>query len=114
MFIVKEQNEEKVIADEESEIYSFALAEIEGKIDEQGFGSIYVKSKRLNIDEIITIYRQKDLPFNIVNEIHFKVYYFMYINEYIPRVVLNSIKEFGRQNGGIRLYRNGFRVLRLK
>ena len=111
VFIVKEQNEEKVIADEESEIYSFALAEIEGKIDEQGFGSIYVKSKRLNIDEIITIYRQKDLPFNIVNEIHFKVYYFMYINEYIPRVVLNSIKEFGRQNGGIRLYRNGFRVL---
>lgn len=110
-FIVRIQNEDRLIADEESEIYSYALAEIDGKIDESGFGAINIKSKRLILDEVITIYRQKDLPFNILKEIHFKMYYFLYINDYIPRTVLNSIKEFGKQNGGIRLYRNGFRVL---
>lgn len=43
--------------------------------------------------------------------IRFKAYYFIYSSGLIPKQAESYIREVTREQGGIRMYRNGFRVL---
>src|SRR5690606_9517627 len=52
-----------------------------------------------------------DMPFNLIKGLEFKVYYFLYDPKLLPKSKLNFIRELSHEKGGIRLYRNGFRVL---
>ncbi|NBB29940.1 ATP-binding protein [Cellulophaga sp. BC115SP] len=87
-----------------------ALAIIEGYVLD-GRGICEVVSKRFNINDTIVL----DKGYNFLDEIHFKVYYFIlnyeWYESYIPKMEYNRIKDFVKDNGGIKLYRNGFRVL---
>ncbi len=103
-----------VIADESSMVYNHALAEIEGWIDDKGLGIYSVISKQLNIEEYGEIGSDPDdmsIPFSELKKVRFKAYYYVYNAGLIPKMQESSIKKLSRKSGGIRLYRNGFRVL---
>lgn len=114
--VFKKIEEERAItiADESSMIYDHALAEIEGWIDKNGLGIYTVKSKKLDIDEVGEIGSNPDdatIPFSELKKVRFKAYYYIYNADLIPKMHESSIKRASRISGGIRLYRNGFRVL---
>jgi signal transduction histidine kinase len=103
-----------VIADEKNMIYDHALAVIEGSIDENGNGLYSIESKKLEINEIGEIGSDPDdmtIPFDQLRNIVFRAYYYIYNADLIPKMHESSIRNLARTQGGIRLYRNGFRVL---
>jgi signal transduction histidine kinase len=103
-----------VVADESKMIYDHALAEIEGSIDDDGYGNYKIKSQKLEIDEVGNIGSDPDdmsQPFSELRRIHFKAYYYIYGVGLVPKMHESSIRKLARSSGGIRLYRNGFRVL---
>ncbi|RXP46203.1 ATP-binding protein [Lutibacter sp. HS1-25] len=109
-----DNNKSIIIADESSMIYDHALAEIEGWIDDNGLGIYSIISKQLKIEEYGEIGSDPDnmtAPFSKLRKIRFKAYYYIYNSGLIPKMHETSIKKLAREYGGIRLYRNGFRVL---
>lgn len=109
-----EGSKEVIIADESNMIYEHALAEIEGWIDDNGLGVYSVISKKLDIDEYGEIGSDPDdmtIPFSQLRKVRFKAYYYIYGVDLIPKMHETNIRKLGRESGGIRLYRNGFRVL---
>lgn len=103
-----------IIADESKMIYDHALAEIEGWIDKNGLGIYSVISEKLGIEEYGEIGSDPDdmdKPFSELRKVRFKAYYYVYNSGLIPKMHETSIKRLARTSGGIRLYRNGFRVL---
>jgi signal transduction histidine kinase len=109
----KTKNEITVIADEQTEILSNALAVIEGYVDHEGFGYWSVVSEKLGINEpILSIGREQDdnkSPFLNLRDIDFRAYYFIQ-NVLLPRQLKPVIHKLLADRGGIHLYRNGFRV----
>ena len=103
------------VVDEEIAFYDHALAVIEGYIDSDGRAYWRFSSKKLEVPT--TEYKQigKDRDddasrYEYARSIHFKTYYFIYDASLIPRPLFSYIKNLGSEIGGIRLYRNGFRV----
>lgn len=111
----KIENDKSItIADEASMVYDHALAEIEGWVDGNGLGIYSVKSKQLKMEEYGEIGSDPDdmsVPFSKLRKIRFKAYYYIYNSGLIPKMHETSIRKLAREFGGIRLYRNGFRVL---
>lgn len=106
------------IVDEEKAIFQHALAEIEGYVLDDGQGCWALKSDKLNfsqeIFEIGNNEKDKDdttTPFNLIKGVHFKAYYFIYEPKLFASGTYTFIRELANEKGGIRLYRNGFRVL---
>ncbi len=103
-----------VVADEETEIFSYALAEIESHVDAKGQGYWSVQSDKLELDDrAIAIGKgreKRDEPFRVLRNVEFKAYYFIYLTEFIPRSLNKTIRELAERKGGMRVYRNGFRV----
>ncbi|WP_176372605.1 ATP-binding protein [Pseudoalteromonas sp. A601] len=109
-----ENNEKKVIADESIMVLQHALAVFEGYIDESGIGIYTLDSDKIELNEIGEIGNDPDnktIPFSLLKNIRFRAYYYIYGNNLIPKGQETSIRNLGRKEGGIRLYRNGFRVL---
>jgi signal transduction histidine kinase len=108
------KNDLEIIADEQTAFFDHALAEIEGFVTEEGQGMWSVKSNK--IDLLTEVYfigketKSDDSKFNFLRNVHFKVYYFIYDKSLIP-VNFSQIRDLASQQGGVRLYRNGFRVL---
>ncbi|MDX1906971.1 MAG: sensor histidine kinase [Bacteroidia bacterium] len=104
------------IADDQQNVFDHALAEIEGYVLDDKIGYWGVKSTKLELkfDELLgkdNKEGKKDVPFNQLKNIHFKAYYFIYAAGLLPRQTRSYIQEIAHEKGGIRLYRNGFRVL---
>ena len=108
-------NRENKIIDEEEAFLKYALAEIEGYVLEDGQGCWSLKSDKLDFpEEVFLIGQDKDLPeskFLLIKGVHFKCYYFIYEAGLLPNQTMTFIKEVANERGGIRVYRNGFRVL---
>ena len=104
----------KEIYDSKLSYYQLALATIEGNIDSSYKGSYHVYSKKVNLDFTDLIGYDEDDKMSIfknIHNVHFKAYYFIYQKDLIPHGQMASIKKYSLNNGGIKLYRNGFRVL---
>ncbi len=106
----------ELIIDEESAFFQHALAEIEAYVDEDGQGYYSFKSEKLSISEEVYLIGKKDRDdrFLELKNVHLKAYYFIYNGNganYLPKTVNSYILENAKEHGGIRLYRNGFRVL---
>jgi len=103
------------IIDDQEAFFQHALAEIEGYVLESGQGCWSLKSDRLNFpEEVFLIGKERDdekSPFEQIKNIHFKCFYFIYDSSLLPKQVMTFIRSVARDSGGIRLYRNGFRVL---
>lgn len=105
-----------IIIDEESAFFQHALAEVEAYVDEDGQGYYSFKSEKLSIPEEVYLIGKKErhTKYDDLKNVHIKAYYFIYNGNntsYIPKTVNSYILENAKDNGGIRLYRNGFRVL---
>ncbi len=126
----------KVVADPDKMLFDKSLATIEGYVDSTHDGYCNVKSTSLDLDDIIPIFHNKvyeedieeakregtnpekvpaEQKYRRLDEVHFKAYYFIYNREEyytnITKTELSSIQKLSKEQGGIRLYRNGFRVL---
>jgi len=102
------------IANDKNMFFEHALAEINGYVNNDGYMYLSIKSKKLDYKENKVLLNPKQ-PFEMLKNISLKAYYFVYTtNEkyrLIPRQVETLIREKSKKQGGIRLYRNGFRVL---
>lgn len=102
------------IADEKTMVYNHATAVINGWVDENGYGLYSVESNQLNINEIKDLSSDPDIdniPYKYLKKVKFRAYYFIYNSNLIPKMQETGIRRLARTQGGIRLYRNGFRVL---
>lgn len=98
------------IANEKTMFFEHALAEIDGRVDNEGYMYLSFKSKKLD-------YREKEIlvnpdePLSVLKNASLKAYYFIYGQDLMSKQVETLIREKAKTQGGIRLYRNGFRVL---
>lgn len=103
------------IIDEEEAIYKHAIAEIEGFILDDGQGCWSLKSEKLDFEqEVFLIGKDRndvDTKFEYIRDVHFKCYYFIWDSSLLPPQSLTFIRDIANDRGGIRIYRNGFRVL---
>ncbi|KZN40305.1 sensor histidine kinase [Pseudoalteromonas luteoviolacea] len=122
---VMDGNEINVV-DSHDMFLKHALAEVEGWIDEEGQGFWRVKSNYLKYDsgtknymtKTLSQYMEKDqqsieqITVSKVSNVKFKAYYFNPKGiAHIPKLLSSTVYENLRESGGVRLYRNGFRVL---
>jgi len=98
------------IANEETMFFEHALAEINGFVDNDGFMYLSIKSKKLDYKENRVLLNPNE-PFKELKNVALKAYYFIYNSGLIPKQSESTIREKAKEQGGIRLYRNGFRVL---
>lgn len=107
----------ELVASPQTMLFDKAIAVIEGFIDEKQEGFFGIKSESLGIDDYgISVEASKEhIKFRSVRNVHFKAYYFIYNRpEYYSntsKMELRSIQNLSNEYGGLRLYRNGFRVL---
>ena len=106
----KEGDLTEVIANDSTMFFEHALAEITGFVDENGYVKISIESRKLNYSVKNVILNQNN-PYKEIRNIFLKAYYFVYGVSDIPFQIESFIREKAKELGGIRLYRNGFRVL---
>jgi signal transduction histidine kinase len=103
------------IIDEEEAFLKHALAIIEGEVRQDGIGYWALESTRLNFEKDEFKLKEGkdeiDSNFDLIKGLHFKCYYFIYESSLLPPQTMSFIREVANDRGGIRLYRNGFRVL---
>src|SRR5690554_221300 len=114
----KDEDELIPIIDEEKAIFQHALAEIEGYVLDDGQGCWALKSDKLNFSQEVYAIgnNEKDkedssTPFTLIKGVHFKAYYFVYDPSLFAPGTFTFIRDLGYEKGGLKLYRNGFRVL---
>lgn len=100
------------VANEETTFFEHALAVIEGRVDNNGHGYFSINSKKLGISEEIQLSGKNGVvePFSTIRNVHIKAYYYIHETGLIPKNVVTLIRDNLKNHGGIRLYRNGFRV----
>jgi anti-sigma regulatory factor (Ser/Thr protein kinase) len=101
-------------ADTSIMLYQHAVATFSGEIDESGHGLVTITSDRLKLKDRLQIGFEPDDDnslFPNIRNVHFTVFYFIYDSKLISKMYSTSIRSKLTREGGIRLYRNGFRVL---
>lgn len=104
----------KKIIDDKIMIYNHASACIDGMIDEKGNGIYSIVSEKLDFSfegKIGLDPDNNDSRFDKIKNINFRAFYFIYNSDLIPKMHESAIRKLANISGGIRLYRNGFRVL---
>lgn len=96
----------------QEDFFSKALAVISGNVEEDNIGKVCVVSESLGMAERM----QMDGDFPLLKGVRFKAYYYIYERpEYysngMSSMTLKAINKVAKTASGIRLYRNGFRVL---
>jgi len=111
-------NGEKVfISNEQITIFDKSLAVFEGYINKEHQGIITVKSDSLGLNDILSIdYSEENNKYEKLSDVYFKIHYFIYNRpQYyrgkISNTDLRKIQDLTKTASGVRLYRNGFRVL---
>lgn len=111
----KEKKDVYKIIDEEEAFLNYSLAEMEGYVMDDGQGCWALKSEKLNFPEEIFLIgknsEEEESKFSYIKGIHFKCHYFIYESSLLPAQTKTFIQSVANERGGIRLYRNGFRVL---
>lgn len=104
----------KRIGDERLMIYNHSTAVIDGSVDIDGNGIFSIESAKLDFsfeDKIGINPDKKDTKFDKLKSVNFRAYYYIYNSDMIPKSQETAIRKLANISGGIRLYRNGFRVL---
>jgi signal transduction histidine kinase len=105
--------EPQIILNADSEIFGRAVAVIEAEIDEEGGTTWWLSSSRLGLPPDrypIGLDRNRPSPLPHARKAELKAYYFIQSAEFLGHST-SSIKEMLNDYGGVRLYRNGYRVL---
>ncbi|MBR8335455.1 sensor histidine kinase [Burkholderia ambifaria] len=102
------------IASEARMVSTHSAATIRAIVDSEGKVSMRLQSDRLDFDEIIPLNSEENdfcEKYRALRNITLTAYYFVYVKEFIPPHESAGIQRLAREQGGFRLYRNGFRVL---
>ena len=91
----------------EKDFLSQALASIEASVDCYGKAKVRVVSNKLELNDAIDF----ETPYALLSSVSLTSRYFIYSRETLSGIRLKDATEMGRKYGGIRVYRNGFRVL---
>lgn len=83
-----------------------ALAQISGTIDEHGRATFRVVSDKLDIDDSLT----SEIDYLLVGEVKLDTSYFIYLSSLMSGISVKIASDMGHKYGGIRVYRNGFRL----
>lgn len=100
------------VSDVYSNYLSMAFAQIDGWVDASGKAHYRIESERLNIDPKLKHGRmlQAKHPFDQLADVRFRAFYFIRGPKYLPGVAGRTLSGILATQGGIRVYRNGFRV----
>jgi len=101
------QRQQQELFSIEKSFLSLAVARISASVDEAGVPSVHLVSEKLGIDDRA----DGDARFLLTGPVRAEGRYFIYVGEYLSGVGLDVATRMGRQFGGVRVYRNGFRVL---
>jgi signal transduction histidine kinase len=107
-----DEAENKVIADLDSQILGQALAVITAKVDESGNATWGMTCPRFEItvvDEPIGLRRDLVEPLPAARDVELRAHYFIRRSEFLGHST-TAIGNILDEHGGIRLYRNGYRV----
>lgn len=91
----------------ETSFLSQAFATISASIGEDGRATVRVISPKSNLDDS----QEFDQRFLVTGPVSLNASYFIYLPATLSGMNMTSAAELGRLFGGIRIYRNGFRVL---
>ena len=108
------KDEAHKIVDEVSEITQFALAVIDTHVDDDGQAHWTLKSDQLDYNRDSLIGKDPDIEtskMTFVKGVRARIYYFIYEASLLSGQKRNDIKAIAEEQGGVRLYRKGFRVL---
>ena len=108
------KDEAHKIVDEVSEITQFALAVIDTYVDDDGQAHWTLKSNQLGYYKELLIGKDPDVESSkmaYVRGVRARIYYFIYEASLLSGQKRNDIKAIAEEQGGVRLYRKGFRVL---
>lgn len=103
---------EEQVASIDTEILSQALAVIEAKVDDKGNAAWSLTCKRLELeikDQPIGLDRNVFTPLFHARNVRLKAWYFIKSREFLGHST-GFIRNVLDEHGGIRLYRNGYRV----
>lgn len=99
------------VATAASEVLQLALATIDAEIDGSGQTTWSMSAPRLGLsikDEPIGL-SKGEAPLPTARNVKLRAYYFIHVRELLGRST-SVISDFMRENGGVKLYRNGYRV----
>lgn len=104
----------KTIASQDETIFENALAIINGYVNKSGEAIWSIESPTLGISEEINVIgadRSNQLPFAHLANVSLKAYYYIWGQaNYVPRALYKTLFDLAREQGGVRVFRNGFRV----
>lgn len=109
--------DETVIADLNSELFDHMHAVIEYKVDDQGHAQWRISKNRFaptsDWRQINTYYPEESSPppYTHLKNVWMQAHYAILAPDLLPSLVYGRIRDELRDYGGIRLYRNGFRVV---
>lgn len=111
-FYRDEVSDETKVIDSVESVYDLALVEIDGAVGDDGLAHWSMRSSRLQDETYFNsnIGNSKEV-FPLLKGVKLKAYYYIYESSLFPRGAMTYIKELASEYGGIRIYRNGFRVL---
>ena len=110
---IKSGEADEIVADAHTQLFEKTLGVISGYVDEDGNGFWSLQSDKIDINELkvpIGQEREKATPYRFLRDVALKTHYFHTNSKLIPRADESLLKKFFSDKGGIRLYRNGFRV----
>lgn len=95
------------------EFFKNAIAEVHVNIDKKGSANWSVRSRRYGRRErtLIGLNRDKPEPLPTARNVEARIYYYIRSTELYPWGIFGPLNEILRTQGGVRLYRNGYRVL---
>lgn len=112
------QNNQKLqILNDQIDVFDKSLAIFEGYVDKEHNGILTITSESLGLNDILSIdFAEAEKQFKELSDVYFKIHYFIYNRpQYyrgkISNTDLKRIQDLSQTASGVRLYRNGFRVL---
>lgn len=102
-----------LVASDEQSVLSHAQATLSGRVDSQGKAYRTCISPRFKVkleDEALNDKNNIQITYQHLKNVEFKAYYFI-VSELSSGSTKTLISGLLREQGGIRIYRNGFRVL---
>jgi signal transduction histidine kinase len=110
-------NDPELVVDFESEILTHHHAMIEFRVGDSGVAEWRISQNRFGPDRswsrIHHLHRDSNSPpsYEALRNIAMKAHYFILSPDLLPSLVYSRVRDALREEGGIRLYRNGFRVV---
>jgi hypothetical protein len=109
-----DQADLELVADEQSQILEYALGVVNGEVDSNGSGTYSIESMMYDVDKknIDYVLEGEKVNFDDLKSVRFRAYYFTQPQdeEVYPKNLKTHINRILREKGGVRVYRNGFRV----